>query len=203
MKMILATLVLAASTTVFAQAKKMVPPPAKPTPTPTTVSSTPAYSASSHSASEVTANFGFVAGAITIGGTYVKQMSDFGFGGYLFVQSSKDKNNETVVSGVTALGALVKVNVYENNAVRAYLAPGFGIAMIKDGSTTQNAVTGDVKKSDENLISPTFKMGVQYKTQGNLIIGLERMQFANWLNDSLNNYKGSAEHYTVAASFGF
>ena len=48
-----------------------------------------------------------------------------------------------------------------------------------------------------------LKMGVQYKTQGNLIIGLERMQFANWLNDSLNAYAGPAEYYTVAASFGF
>ncbi len=207
MKMILATLVLAASTTAFAQAKKMSPPPPKTAPpvktAPAIVSSTPSYSTPSHSSSEITGNFGFVAGAITIGGTYVKQFSDFGFGGYAFIQSSKDKNSQTVVSGVTAFGALVKVNVYENNSFRAYLAPGFGFAMIKDASLTTNAVTGETKKSDENLISPTFKMGVQYKTQGNLVIGLERMQFANWLNDSLNNYAGPAEYYTVAASFGF
>jgi len=197
MKMILATLVFAAGTTAFAQAKKMSPPPAA-RPTTTTVSSTPSYSAPSHSASEITGNFGLVAGAVNIGGTYVKQMSDFGFGGYFFFQSSKDKNSVPVVSGVTALGALVKVNVYENSSIRAYVAPGFGFAMIKDAS-----IDGNGKKSDENLISPTFKMGVQYKTQGNLIIGLERMQFANWLNDSLNAYAGPAEYYTVAASFGF
>lgn len=201
MKMILATLVFAASTTAFAQAKKMAPPPAKPAAT--TVSSAPAYSAASHSAGEITGNFGLVGGAINIGGTYVKQMSDFGFGGYFFFQSSKDKNSQPVVSGVTALGALVKVNVYENSSIRAYMAPGFGIAMIKDASSTTNQATLETKKSDENLISPTFKMGVQYKTQGNLIIGLERMQFANWLNDSLNSYAGPAEYYSVAASFGF
>lgn len=201
MKMILATLVFAASTTAFAQAKKMAPPPAKPASTTVApATSYPTYSApaSSHSDSEITANFGLVAGAINIGGTYVKQMGDFGFGGYLFYQSSKDKNNIPVVSGVTALGALVKVNVYENNSIRAYMAPGLGIAMLKDASIS---ATGS--KSDENLISPTFKMGVQYKTAGNLIIGLERMQFTNWLNDSLNNFAGPAEYYTVAASFGF
>lgn len=195
MKMILVSLVFAVGTTAFAQAKKMSPPPK---PTSTTVSSAPSYSANSHSANEITGNFGLVGGAVTIGGTYVKQMSDFGFGGYIFFQSSKDKNNTPVVSGFTALGALIKVNVYENSSIRAYMAPGFGIAMVKDAS-----VDGNGKKSDENLISPTFKMGVQYKTQGNLIIGLERMQFANWLNDSLNNYAGPAEYYTVAASFTF
>lgn len=196
MKMILATLVFAASTTVMAQAKKMAPPPARPTTT--AVSSTPTYSAPSSSASEITGNFGLVGGAVNIGGTYVKQLPDFGFGGYFFFQSSKDKNSVPVVSGVTALGALIKVNVYENHSIRAYMAPGFGIAMLKDASVSD---TG--KKSDENLISPTFKMGVQYKTAGNLVIGLERLQFANWLNDSLNAYAGPAEYYSVAASFAF
>ena len=192
MKMILATLVLAASTTVFAQAKKMSPPPARPANT--TISSTPSY-ASSSPQGEITANLGMASGAFNIGATYVKSMGDFGFGGYLFHQSGKDKNGAPVVVAVTAIGALIKVTVYENSSVRAYMAPGAGLAMLKDASID---ATG--KKSDETIIGPSLKLGVQYKTAGNLVIGLERMEISNWFNDSVN---APGPVYSVAASFAF
>ncbi len=197
MKLVLVLLCsLTLSTAALAQTvKKMSPPPVYRTTTPTTL---PVYTAPSAYQSEVTGLFGMVAGAINFGVTYIRPSNDFGFGGYLFYQTAKEKNKTPVVSQMTAFGALIKVNVYENRSLRAYLAPGFGMAMIKEGSVS---ATGS--KSDENVISPTFKMGIQYKTAGNFIIGLERMQFSNWLNDSLNNYAGPAEYYTVAASFEF
>lgn len=190
MKLILATLVLTASTTVFAQTKKMAPPPVRPT----TTTAAPSYSYSNPQ-SEITANIGMASGAFNIGATYVKLLGDFGFGGYLFHQSAKEKNNVPVVVSATAFGALIKVNVYENNSVRAYMAPGFGIAMLKDASVD---ATG--KKSDETIIGPSLKLGVQYKTAGNLVIGLERMEVSNWFNDSVS---APGPVYSVAASFTF
>lgn len=204
MKTILAAiLVMGVSTMANAQTKKMSPPKNVVTTTPKstaspnllTTSSDPVYNSPSN---EITGNFGLVAGAITLGVTYVKPKGDFGFGGYLFMQSSKEKNNTPVVSSVTAFGALLKVNLVDSRSIRAFVAPGFGIAMIKEGS-----ISGTGSKSDENIISPTFKMGVQYKFNSTTAVGLERMQFANWLNDSLNNYAGPAEYYTVAASYEF
>jgi hypothetical protein len=194
MKMNLATLIcgLILGTTAFAQtAKKMSPPP------PVRPVSAPVSSYSSTPDNEVTANLGFDMGAVNIGATYVKPNGDFGFGGYFMYQSSKDKDNATVVTGVTALGALIKVTLVDNHRVRAYVAPGFGIAMLKDGSIDRNG-----KKSDETLISPTFKMGVQLKVSPTCSVGLERMDFTNWLNDSVNNFTGP-EYYSVAASFEF
>lgn len=196
MKLVLITALLSLcfSTSAFAQAgKKMTLPP-----TSTNTTSYPTYNGGTPQ-NEVIGNFGFVAGAITIGATYVRPNPDFGFGGYFLMQSAKEKNNVSVVTQVTAFGALIKVNLVDNNKIRAYMAPGFGIAMLKDAS--RNTTTGS--KTDENLISPTFKIGVQYKFNPKVSVGLERMDFANWLNDSLNNFAGPTEYYTVAAAFDF
>lgn len=191
MKMILVTLVFAVSTTAFAQTKKMAPPPP---PRPAVVSSVPTYSPSAPQ-SEVTVNLGMASGAVNLGANYIKLMGDFGFGGYFFYQASKEKNNVPVVVATTALGALIKVTAYENHSVRAYLAPGVGLAMLKDASIDANG-----KKSDETIIGPSLRVGVQYKTAGNLVIGLERMEVSNWFND---NVSAPEAVYAIAASFGF
>jgi hypothetical protein len=196
MKTLLAAiLVLSISTMATAQTKKMSPPKNTLAPNVLTSNSDSVYNKPSN---EIMGHLGMVAGAFNLGVTYVKPKGDYGFGGYLFMQSSKDKNNKTVVSSVTAFGALLKVNLVENHNIRAFVAPGFGMAMIKEGSISS---TGS--KSDENIISPIFKMGVQYKFSSTTAVGLERMQFANWLNDNLNNYAGPADYYTVVASFEF
>lgn len=196
MKLILAATVLALSTSAFAQTKKMSPPP----PRPAVVASAPSYYGSSH---EVTVGLGMTGGGFNFGATYVRPNPDYGFGGYFFTQSSKDKNNTATVSQITAFGALIKLNVVDTNSIRFYVAPGLGFTMVKDGSLTTNAVTGEVKKSDENIIGPTFKMGVQLKTTNGFLIGLERMQYSNWFNDSLTGYAGPAEYYQVAGTFEF
>lgn len=197
MNLILVAAVLVLTTSAFGQVKKMSPPPR-----PTTVTSVPTYTSSTPQ-NEVTVNLGLFGGALNLGGTYIRQMTDFGFGGYLFIQSAKDKNSDTVVSGLTAFGALIKVNLIDRNSIQAYIAPGFGIAMVKDGSRVLNAVTGVYKKSDENMIGPMAKIGIIYKSSPTFKVGLERMQFSNWLNDSLNNFASPSEYYQVVGAFEF
>ncbi len=187
MKLILAFVMLTSSFA-LAQPRKMV--------VPATATSYPAYNGPSTSMNQITAGLGLVAGAINLGVTYVKPMADFGFGGYFLHQTSKDKNNVPLVNQITALGGLINVNVIDNRSVRAYLAPGFGIAMLKDG---YNLATG--KKSDETLIGASFKIGVQMKTSSNFMIGLERMQISNWLNDNIGSY--TDEYYSAVGTFEF
>lgn len=197
MKMILAAAILALSAPAFAQTKKMSPPPAvRPVATSSSMYSTIPEN-------EITAGLGMIGGAINLSATYIKPNPDFGFGGYFFLQSSKEKGGAPIVSQIMAFGALIKLNVIDTHKVRFYVAPGVGFTMIKDGSMSVNAVTGETKKSDENIIGPTFKMGVQIKTAPNFMIGLERMQYSNWLNDSLSGYAGPSEYYQVACTFDF
>ena len=187
MKLIIAIVMLSASFA-YSQPKKMV--------IPATASSYPAYNGPSTSMNQITGSLGLTAGAINLGVTYIKPMADFGFGGYFFFQTSKDKNNVPVVNQVMALGGLINVNVVDNRSVRAYVAPGFGIAMLKD---SYNLTSG--KKSDETLIGPSFKIGAQLKTSGNFMIGLERQQFTNWLNDNVGG--STAEYYSAVGTFEF
>lgn len=147
-------------------------------------------------AAEFTGKFGMASGAIHIGGDYIKPQGDYGFGGYLFMQTPRELSAVTTVSKVTAFGALIKLNVVEKNTIKAYVAPGFGVAIIEGGS-----INGAGRKSDENIISPNFRIGVQLINNQNFSIGLERLQFANWLNDNVNNYSAPAEYYSVAASW--
>ncbi len=194
--LMIALIALTYSTEVFAQAKKMTTPPSNVVKQPVILNSyTPSYSSNN---SEASGNFGLVGGAINIGASYLISKGDYGLGGYFFMQTSKEKNNLPIVSQVTALGAMIKLVLVDKNSIKAYVAPGVGFAMIKEGS-----ISASGSKSDENIISPTFKMGVQFKTTPTFSIGLERMQFANWLNDGLNNYAGPAEYYSVIGSFVF
>lgn len=151
---------------------------------------------SSYNSAEISGKLGMTAGAFNFGVDYVQPKGDYGFGGYLFMQMAKDQNTTTLVSGVTALGAMVKLVLVEKSSIKAYVAPGVGIAMIKDGS-----VNAFGRKSDETVIGTTFKMGVQFVKSQGFSIGLERMQFSNWLNDSLNNFSGPSEYYSVIGTW--
>lgn len=197
MKLVLAIMCgMVLSTTAFAQTKKMSPPPQPMrTAAPTTL---PVYTPPSYNQNEITGTVGMVAGALNFGATYTKLTSDLGLGGYLFYQAGKDKNGGPVVNQMTAFGILSKITIFDSMRFRAYLAPGFGMAMVKDVSIS---ATGT--KSDENIIGPTFKIGAQFKTSGNLKVGVERMLFSNWTNDSLNLYNGPAEFTSASFSFDF
>ena len=164
----------------------------------TAATSYPTYNGQASSANEITGHLGMNGGAFNLGVTYVKPGTDFGLGGYFFYQTSKDKNSIPVVNQVTAIGGLVQVNLLDARVVRAYVSPGFGLAMVKDAS-----INAAFKKSDENIIGPSFKIGVQFKTTPNFMIGLERMQFSNWFNDNVNLFGPGGEYYTAAGTFEF
>ena len=147
---------------------------------------------------EISGKLGMAAGALNFGADYVKTRSDYGYGGYVFVQSSRDRNSAQVVNGVTAFGGMFKLVLVDKSTIKAYIAPGVGIAMVKDGS-----INGLGRKSDETVIGITLKIGVQIIRDRNFSIGIEQMQLSNWLNDSLNNFAGPGEYYSIVGSWTY
>lgn len=147
---------------------------------------------------EFSGKLGMAAGAVNFGADYVKTKSDYGYGGYVFMQTSRDRGGLPVVNGVTAFGGMLKLVLVDKSSIKAYIAPGVGMAMVKDGS-----VNGLGRKSDETVIGTTFRIGVQLIRERNFSIGLEQMQFSNWLNDNLNSYAGPGEYYSVVGSWTY
>ena len=159
----------------------------------------PAYTPSylSNSDNEITALLGLTSGAIHLGVDYVHSMnSTFGAGGYFFLQTSKDKNNVPIVNQLMSFGGLMKINLLDANGIKAYVAPGAGITIVKDGSINASGT-----KSDETVIGPVWKMGVSYKAGTNFNIGLESTMLANYFNDNLTGV--TQTFYSVAVGFGF
>lgn len=193
------TVAMLASSFAFAQWKK---PAKKATSQPATSAPATGYSYSSSYSSavhEVTGLLGFAAGAMSFGVNYARMNDGFGYGGYFLSQGAKEKDNLPITTSFNSFGGLVKIQAIDTNMIKAYLAPGFGITLVKDGSLS--ATSG--KKSDETILGPMFKMGVQYKANNDMSFGLERTQFANWFNDNLNYFAGPAEYYAMSGTFSF
>jgi hypothetical protein len=158
------------------------------------------YTPSYYANNEMNVLLGFQAGAPNLGVDYARMNNGAGFGGYFFMQTNKDKNSATIVSQVLAFGGLFKVNVVDTAQVRVFVAPGVGIAMVKDATINTTTLT----KSDETIIGPMWKMGVLYKVNTNFNLGLETTHFGNFFNDSsLNNYAAPAHYYSVVGAFAF
>lgn len=147
---------------------------------------------------EISGKLGMSAGAVNLGADYINLQGDYGYGGYVFIQSSRDRSNFPVVNGVTALGGLLKLILVEKSSIKAYIAPGVGITMVKDGS-----INGLGRKSDETVIGTTLKIGVQIIRDRNFSIGIEQMHLSNWLNDSMNSFAGPGEYYSVVGSWTY
>lgn len=147
---------------------------------------------------EISGKLGMSAGALNFGVDYINNRSDYGYGGYLFVQSSRDRNASPVVNGVTALGGLFKLVLVDKSSIKAYIAPGVGITMVKDGS-----VNGFGRRSDETVIGTSMRIGVQLIRDRNFSIGIEQLHLSNWLNDNLNSFAGPGEYYSVVGSWTY
>lgn len=145
---------------------------------------------------EFSGKLGMTANAFNLGVDYVKSQGDYGMGGFLFMQSAREQNGTLLVNGLTSFGGIIKLVVIEKSTIKAYVAPGVGITMVKDGS-----INGLGRKSDETVIGSIFKIGVQFVQQKGFSIGMERMQLSNWLNDSINNFAGPAEYYSVVGTW--
>ncbi len=183
------------STVAFAQRPKMTTQSAP------AQSYTPSYapSYSLRADNDLTALVGLTGGAINIGVDYARMMnSTYGAGGYFFFQTSKDKNNSPIVTQIMSFGGLMKINLLEANGVKVYVAPGAGITLVKDGSVNSAGA-----KSDETVIGPVWKMGVQFKLAQNFSLGLESTTFGNFFNDNISMSTSAFQYYSVAMGFAF
>jgi len=146
---------------------------------------------------DVTPKLGFNQGAANFGVGYNLMNDGAGFGGYFHMQTEKKSNGTINVNQAMAFGGNFKINVIDSAHAVAYVAPGFGIAMIKEIGTA----TGGGTASDETTFGPSFSVGGQIKLPAGMAIGIERLAYANWFNDKVNGLEGAA--YQVAFSLRF
>ena len=122
---------------------------------------------------EITPKLGFSQSTLNTGVDFTHYYANnAGFGGYLFLQTESTSNG---VAAATALGGHMKFMVWSDNTFNFYVAPGFGVLMMKDAA-------GD----NQTGIGPSLKLGSQYWLNNTMAIGLERNAFANWFNNKLS-----------------
>jgi hypothetical protein len=149
----------------------------------------------SSSGSELTGTLGLVQAAVNVGFQYTKKNSDYGLGGYFFLQTSKERSTNIIVNQVMSFGGQAKVALVDTSVVSAYLSPGFGIHMIKD---VQDTTVTPTRKSDKTAFGPTLRTGVLFGLTPTVKAGLEHFQYWNWFDDVA---QGSGS--TLAAAFAF
>lgn len=112
---------------------------------------------------------GFDRGAFNLGGEYESRTSLVrAVGGYFFYQS-EDKTNG--ISGVMAAGGFVPLHLLGNNRYDAYIAPGFGLAMIKN-----------MAGQNETTFGPSLKIGAEYRQSVTTSFGLQFANYYNWFS---------------------
>jgi len=137
----------------------------------------------------VRALLGFTSGAVHFGADFeAKQSSLHGLGGYFFFQTEEDEAGKVAVSQVIALGANLPVHLLNHSTLDAYIAPGFGIAMVEFGD------------DDETTFGPSLKIGLDYKVGATTKVGAQYSKFYNWMSDEA---AGSVEYASAAVTFGF
>lgn len=130
---------------------------------------------SGYSNAELIGSLGFINSAANLGVQYNKlSNSDLGFGGYFFLQTSKENNNVKVVYQTMAFGGQMKASLVRSSGYEAYLTPGFGLSMIKDYPDGAN-------KTDLTAIGPSLRIGVLKAISPTMKLGLERLELWNWL----------------------
>jgi hypothetical protein len=138
---------------------------------------TAAYSSSG--GGEGTFGLGFTQGAVNFGAQYGKKSDGYDLGGYFFLQTDKEKSGTKIVNQVMSFGGQLKMHVAETSSVDVYVAPGFGIHMIKDVADA-SASSG---KTDVTAFGPTMKVGAMIAMSSTMKIGLERTEIWNWFDE--------------------
>ncbi len=139
---------------------------------------------------EMNFNLGFASGAVALGASYEHNYENYGLGGYVYIQTKKDKAS---VYQTTTFGGDFKVHLVPHTRFDAYIAPGFGIAMLSD-----YPVSG--KTDDKTIIGPSMKIGAQYRLNNRMKIGVERLLITNWFEDAVSK---SFEFTSVVFGFDF
>lgn len=129
---------------------------------------------------------GFKSSAANFGVDYEKRMNhDMGWGAYFMYGSEHKDNNAT--NQVVSLGVMAPIHVVDNGALDLYIAPGFGIAMVK----------GISPQDDETTLGPSYKLGAEWKFTSTVKAGVQYMTVYNWFTD-----KAAAEFRYASASVG-
>lgn len=118
--------------------------------------------------------FGFRSGAPTFGAAYDHRVSDgYHLGGFLnFAGDEEDAGVREIIT----IAGRAKIGFRPISPdLNLYVAPGFGIHMIEDGSLKD----GD----DVTAIGPTMQLGVTYQATPTTAFGVEVLNIYNWLND--------------------
>ena len=147
-------------------------------------------------ASEVGVGLGFTKGAFNIGAQYEKRNEGLGYGGYFFFQADKEKSGAKIVNQVMSLGGQMKAHVLNTNRVDAYLAPGFGLHMIKDVPDA-SATSG---KTDVTAFGPTMRIGVLLPISATMKVGLDRLEIWNWFDEKAPS---AFAYYSATMAFEF
>ncbi len=117
---------------------------------------------------------GFSQSALGFGANFENRHSqNFGVGAY-FLHSSENKNAGK--HQVISFGGMLPVHMVDTYDLDLYLAPGFGIHMIKG---LNNGASGE----DQTTFGPMWKIGFLYKVSSNVRIGLEQSQIVNWFSE--------------------
>ena len=93
--------------------------------------------------------------------------------GAYFLHSSENKNAGK--HQVISFGGMLPVHMVDTYDLDLYLAPGFGIHMIKG---LNNGASGE----DQTTFGPMWKIGFLYKVSSNVRIGLEQSQIRSRLD---------------------
>ncbi|MFN7727868.1 MAG: hypothetical protein ACK5P7_01795 [Bdellovibrio sp.] len=147
-------------------------------------------------ASEVGVGLGFTKGAFNIAAQYEKRSDGLGHGGYFFFQADKEKNGSKSVNQVMSFGGQMKAHVLNTNRVDAYLAPGFGLHMIKDVPDA-SASSG---KTDVTAFGPTLRIGVLLPISPTMKVGLDRLELWNWFDEKASS---AYAFYSATMAFDF
>jgi hypothetical protein len=127
-------------------------------------------------------SLGFSSSAPHLGVQYHQEKSSsVSAGGYLFHQTSKDKSGVKIVNSMTSLGGQFKLDLLSSGEFTAYLAPGFGVHMIKDIPDMSNSG----RTTDVTALGPSFRIGALLKALNNnkFRVGLERFEVWNWMSE--------------------
>lgn len=141
---------------------------------------------------------GFKQSALHFGVAFVKEMDPVDLGGYFFFQTDKKYNDTPRVNQVISFGGLAKFYAMKSAKANAYIAPGFGIHMIKDSMDT---VAGSTQKSDKTAVGPLLKIGATLALNPTLNVGLEYTQLANWFDELILD--SSFTYTSAVVSFSF
>lgn len=132
---------------------------------------------------------GFTQGAINFGAEYESRKSSIrSVGGYFFYQTERKEGGVIEVPQVMALGGYMPLHLIGKNVIDLYIAPGFGLAMVKVGTDTE---TG---------IGPSLKIGAEYRTSATTSWGLQYGTYYNWFSQEA---PAGADYASGAVTFLF